>query len=93
MFRTACANCHAASQFRGREFLRAWRNRTIADLFTLIRTTMPLDNPGGLRREEYADVLAHLSRINGFPAGSGELPTSVDSLRRIIIPAPAESPE
>lgn len=88
-FRRTCAQCHVASQFATPAFRRSWEGRPLFELFELIRTTMPNDNPGRLPRQAYADVVAYLCRLNGVTAGAAELPTDADSLRRIHLqPAP-----
>lgn len=85
VFRGVCAQCHALAQFRDSSFFRAWEGREARDLFESIRTRMPLDNPGQLRRDEYAAVLAFLFELNGFPAGDSTLGTSDAALRRVRI--------
>jgi mono/diheme cytochrome c family protein len=90
-FKEICANCHVVSQFTGATFLRPWSGRTAYDLFDLISTTMPFDNPGQLSRESYADVLAYVFRLNGFPAGSAELPSDAAMLKQVRIdPTPED---
>lgn len=89
-FKEICAGCHVASQFTGATFLRSWSGRTVYDLFYLIRTTMPFDNPGHLSRESYADVLAYVLRLNGFPAGGAELPSDEAALKQVRIDPPPE---
>jgi hypothetical protein len=51
----------------------------------MVRTLMPDDDPGGLERRAYADVMAYLLRMNGYPAGAAELPADDAALRRIRI--------
>ena len=58
VFRRVCSACHTASQFSGSGFRDGWNGRPVFELFQQIRTTMPMDNPGRLRREQYADVVA-----------------------------------
>ena len=48
-----CAACHGsdlmgAPPLAGEGFIGGWRTRTTRDMYGLIRTTMPADNPGGL---------------------------------------------
>lgn len=85
IFRTECGDCHAAARFQDSAFLVSWKGRPVRDLFELIRTQMPLDNPGALRRPEYADVLAYIFALNGLPAGDSSLPADDAGLRRIRI--------
>jgi hypothetical protein len=44
---------------------------------------MPLDNPGGLARDDYAAVIAYLLRLNEFPPGTTPLPVADAALKRI----------
>ena len=85
IFKTVCADCHASARFQDSTFLRSWKGRPVRDLFEIVRTQMPQDNPGGLRRQEYADVLAYLFALNGLPAGDSTLPADDAGLRRIRI--------
>jgi alcohol dehydrogenase (cytochrome c) len=85
VFRRICAQCHATTQFQEPAFMRAWAGRTARDLFELIRTQMPQDNPGQLKREEYAAVLAYILELNGFPPGDTALSTDDAALRRVRI--------
>lgn len=85
IFKTECGDCHAAARFQDSAFLVSWKGRPVRDLFELIRTQMPLDNPGALRRPEYADVLAYIFALNGLPAGDSSLPADDAGLRRIRI--------
>jgi mono/diheme cytochrome c family protein len=85
IFQQVCGDCHASARFQDSTFLMGWKGRPVRDLFELIRTQMPQDNPGGLRRQEYADVLAYLFALNGLPPGDSLLPTDDAGLRRIRI--------
>ncbi len=86
-----CANCHGlalnggemAPPLTGGEFMSNWNGLTVGDLFDRIRTTMPADAPGKLNRDKTADILAHILRINQFPAGSMELPRQSEVLKDI----------
>jgi hypothetical protein len=73
----------------GDAFVRAWDGRTAFDIFELIRTTMPIDNPGRLSREQYADVVAYLFKLNRLPAGERPLPSDDDGLKQVRIDAKA----
>ena len=84
-FGEVCGNCHSTSQFRGETFRMQWEGRTANDLFSQLRSTMPIDNPGGLTAQEYIAVIAYVFELNGYPAGSAELPTTAEPLKRIRI--------
>ncbi len=86
VFRRICAQCHVVGQFAGDPFHSAWAGRPAFELFELIRTRMPEDNPGRLRRQEYADVVSYLLKLNGAPPGAAELAPDADSLRLVHFP-------
>jgi S-disulfanyl-L-cysteine oxidoreductase SoxD len=76
-----CAACHGASldglgeapALSGAQFISDFNGLTVGDLFDRIRTTMPLNNPAGLSRDQYADILSFILKSNGYPAGQKEL--------------------
>ena len=54
--------------------LRArFAGKDLKTLFTKIATTMPRNAPGSLADNVYLDIVAHLLKENGFPAGAQEL--------------------
>lgn len=50
-----------------------WREFNLDVLFSLVKTTMPANNPGGLSAAAYLDLLAFLLQSNEIPAGAKEL--------------------
>lgn len=91
IFRAVCSQCHARTMFSDMVFRRTWTGRSVFELFDLLSSTMPYDNPGGLPRREYLDVLAYIFSLNGYPAGAADLPGDAERLKRIVIDAPADS--
>lgn len=91
LFRDVCSACHAASNFHGAIFQRAWNGRAVYWLFDVLRNTMPQDNPGGLAPDEYVAVIAYILELNGYPPGDAELPTKDAELRRIHIEVKPDS--
>jgi S-disulfanyl-L-cysteine oxidoreductase SoxD len=95
LYQKECSRCHGVSLTGGEEapplaggaFLANWNGTTAGDLFERIRTTMPPDAPGRLSRQQQADVLGHVFRANGFPAGKSELPRETEILKQIRIDA------
>ena len=78
VFNQVCAMCHARTQFIGQSFVENWNDHRVSDFYTLIRSTMPLNNPGGLKDEEYLGVVAYLLKENHAAAGGDSL--GADSL-------------
>jgi len=76
-----CATCHQATKFVGQEFVESWNDRRVYDFYSLVRGTMPLDNPGGLKDQEYVDVIAYLLKANHAPAGPDSLAADTAALR------------
>ena len=72
-FQAKCTACHESSQFAGSDFLSGWSKEPLSSLYEMIAGSMPADNPGGLQPQEYADVVAYLLQLNGYPAGAEEL--------------------
>ena len=69
-------------------FTDAWRRRTARDLYREIRRTMPDDRPGSLAPQLYADVIAYMLELNGYPAGPTELPPDEEALRSLSLAPP-----
>lgn len=91
LYQQTCALCHGAGQLVGDGFVASWKDRRVYDLYALVRGTMPLDNPGGMKDGEYLDVVAYLLQANKHAsAGRDSLRADTASLRktRIAVGAP-----
>lgn len=99
-----CAACHGedltgagnAPSLAADDFMFAWGDRTVGELFERIRTLMPSDRPNSLSPEVYRDIVAFILKANKFPAGDAELPADLAPLEQIKItkaaaPAQGES--
>jgi len=90
-----CAVCHGATlggtgeppPLAGPEFIAIWNGLSVGELFDRIRSTMPLDRPGALSRETYADILSYVLKSNSYPAGASELSTRSEVLATIRMEA------
>jgi hypothetical protein len=80
-----CQSCHTTASHTGVIFNNTWAGRPLSDLFAYVAEKMPKNEPGSLTREEYADVVAHILRLNGMPIGFDELPADSIALRQIKI--------
>jgi quinoprotein glucose dehydrogenase len=86
-----CASCHgssllgaeAAPALTGFEFNSNWDGLSVGELFERIRMSMPAEDPGKVSAQQKADIVAHMLRVGGFPAGSAELPRDVQRLQQI----------
>jgi S-disulfanyl-L-cysteine oxidoreductase SoxD len=64
VYSQTCGACHQPGQLIGQGFVESWNDRRVFDFYSLVRGTMPLDNPGGLKDQEYLDVVAYLLQAN-----------------------------
>jgi mono/diheme cytochrome c family protein len=101
VYRQACANCHGPELegadmtpgLTGGVFTSNWNDLTIGDLFERIRTTMPLDKPGTLSRQQNADLVAFLLKVNEWPSGTSELSRELGTLKQIRIQSSKPEPK
>jgi mono/diheme cytochrome c family protein len=104
-----CVICHASSlagtdaapALTGAGFIGKWNNKPLDELFEFMQTAMPVQSPGGLSRQQNADILAYMLRSGRFPSGQTELTPDRHLLRQIYFvaskpgsgtPPPAASP-
>jgi mono/diheme cytochrome c family protein len=92
LYADTCAQCHgdglsgieAAPPLTGPVFYDKWEGETAQALFDRMRT-MPPEKPGALTRPQTADVLAHMLRVGGYPAGDTPLDSTAGALARITM--------
>ena len=88
-YQTFCLSCHDDGYHTAPKFQHKWTGRSMYELFTTLRATMPDDNPGGLSNDDYLRVIAYILRQNGVAPTADSL--AVDSLRmsrmRLVLPA------
>lgn len=101
-----CATCHGVDlegavgpTLSGPGFNAKWshRERSVRDLYDVLRTTMPRPAAGSLSEASYLQVLAYILSRNGLTAGDREL-AGTDGLKTLRIPAiaaaaPVQAPE
>ena len=87
-YRSNCASCHAATAYTGASFRQLWVGRKAYDMVSLLRQTMPNDDPGRLTKQQYVDIVAYLFQLNGYPAGGRALPSDDAGLKRVAIDSP-----
>lgn len=83
VFKSTCTACHDPERFTGDEFLSGWTGKSLHSLFDHMSTSMPEDNPGSLKPQQYADVVAYFLKLNGYPAGKTELTGGADVMKGI----------
>lgn len=95
---TSCSGCHRPDlggangpALRGERFARIFAGKDLKTLYTKIATTMPRGAAASLGDAVYLDIVAHVLRENGFPAGDGEL--TAEALPGLqVIPGRAKPP-
>ena len=93
LYGTHCAKCHgdglagveSAPALTGTTFYSNWEGEMLEALFNRMRSTMPLDKPGSLSRAQNADILAHMLRAGGYPAGTAALDGQAGALATVTI--------
>ncbi len=80
-----CSSCHGAEMragagapsLAGPEFTFGWDKKPVGGLFEFLKANMPPGQAGGLRDQEYADIIAAILKRNGLPSSaSTELPAA-----------------
>lgn len=99
VYDTACAGCHRADlggasgpALREQRFAREFAGKDLKALFTKTATTMPRGAPGSLGDNVYLDIVAHMLKENGFPAGSHELTADALGGIRVLAGRPKPPP-
>ena len=89
LYRQSCASCHGAAltggtapPLAGPAFQASWANPrvTLADLFFIMRTTMPPRASSSLSPQDHAAVFAYILKANGFPSGASTLTAASEQL-------------
>ncbi|EMN1932305.1 cytochrome c, partial [Burkholderia ambifaria] len=92
LYGNACAKCHGADlegntapALSGTSFAPLSHSHlTIGGVFGYMATNMPADQPGKLKDEEYADLMAFLLASNGYIASKNKL--TADAARASTAP-------
>ena len=85
IFAEKCSVCHEPSRFTGEAFHDVWDNKPLKELWDVTTGTMPEDNPGSLKQQEYGDILAYFLLLNEYAAGDAELQGDAASMAVITV--------
>jgi mono/diheme cytochrome c family protein len=72
-FDQSCGFCHGPHDLASAKFQNTWAGSPVERFYSFIRSNMPYDNPGRLSSDQYADIVAYVLQLNGFPTGPTEL--------------------
>jgi mono/diheme cytochrome c family protein len=96
VYKERCSGCHGADlsggegdgapALAGAPFAAHYGGGGLDQPFNHMMEAMPLDAPGSLPPETYADLLAFILEQNGVPAGTAELPSDPDKLKTMAAP-------
>ena len=98
VYDASCGGCHrpdlgggTGPSLREQRFARQFAGKDLKTLFTKVATTMPRNAPASLADDAYLDVVAHMLKENGFPAGPKELTADLlDGIR--VVPGRPKPP-
>ena len=84
-----CLECHEMEEFTAPDaFLDEQQGESVWSVFEFIWSEMPEDKPAWLDPEEYADILAYILSVYGFPTGMADMPIERRVLERVVIEPP-----
>lgn len=90
VYKATCIECHVPTDYQGEAFKSKFVGGTVFDMWDLIRSSMPQNNPGSLPDDQYTDVVAYLFKLNDLPSGAKDMPSQKDSLKAIKVEAKPE---
>jgi PQQ-dependent dehydrogenase (methanol/ethanol family) len=92
-YKEHCSGCHGPDLAGGKgpalvgdAFLAKWGRRTLSELYGFAHGRMPLNAPGALEQQQYADIAAYVLSRNGFVAGTTPLAAGTE-LGRVLRPS------
>jgi len=104
-FENNCAECHGTNleggegkPLGGDDFWKVWKESTVGELLTFVKTNMPFDDDGvkkgTLPLSQYTDIVTYILSRNGFPNGSAEMTqASATGVQIIRKEGPGELPD
>lgn len=84
LYGQVCESCHQPSKFMGAEFSRAYGSKPLSEIDAAM-AEMPMDNPGSLKRDDIATLIAFFLEMNKYPAGQKALSGEADALKAIMV--------
>jgi len=89
LFKRSCTGCHAATDFAGGMVASHWEGGNVGDVYDIIANYMPANDPGSLKPQEAADIVAFFLHMDGYPVGYDDMPGDSAVLSKIgIVPNP-----
>lgn len=88
-YESQCQRCHPADDMRSEDFKVKWNGQRALDLFAIISSTMPEEEPGTLTRNTYVDIVAYLMKLNGIAATAAPLADTEAALAAVTMTFPS----
>ena len=88
VFESKCTTCHEPARFAGDTFAEVWSGKPLKEVWDVASGTMPEDNPGSLKPQEYGDILAYILQLNAYPTGDTELAGNAATMANIKVEKP-----
>ncbi len=88
VFAEKCSACHDPARFTGAAFFDSFDGKALKEFWDIASGTMPEDNPGSLKPQEYGDIIAYVLKLNAFPAGEVELRGDAGAMANIKVEQP-----
>ena len=97
LFGVKCKECHGEDlkgmadivpALTGDSFMMNWKGKQLNELFDKIYSTMPALDPGSLKPDQAADLIAYIFSVSKYPAGTEEIAPNSKALTGIKIDAP-----
>ena len=83
LYEEKCESCHAK-----RMWGHDWPEKSLFDVYDIVKNFMPEDNPGSLSAPQTRDVIAYILQNNKLPPGRTELPELESDLKQITLAQP-----
>ena len=83
LYEEKCVSCHA-----NRMWGQDWPEKSVFDVYDIVKNFMPEDNPGSLSAPQTRDVVAYILQNNKLPTGKTELPEADADLKQIKLARP-----
>jgi mono/diheme cytochrome c family protein len=82
LYEEKCTGCHAHKMW-GQD----WPEKSVFDVYDVVKNFMPEDNPGSLTAAQTRDVVAYILQNNQLPVGKTELPEAETDLKLYVAEA------
>jgi PQQ-dependent dehydrogenase (s-GDH family) len=92
-YNATCAVCHGSTMTNGAHgtplageyFKTKWAQRNVRSFYDRAQKTMPPGSPASMAPGTYADIIAYILEVNGFPAGDASLEPGDDKIDKMVL--------